>query len=152
MLHCHCCVANSQLFFSSAKICLPEVHYFEVPSHCLNLDLNDQKNRRNFWKWFYIKIKIWKRKKNPMSCFGNNTILSIRSGASSPPRQPRQLPWLIFETIIDYQKWPKQLGRFQEKKYPYFSTKQTKKNSLNVLSFLQNWKNGFIILPSKKSS
>ena len=23
------------------------------------------------------------------------------SGASSPPRQPRQLPWLIFENIID---------------------------------------------------
>ena len=37
------------------------------------------------------------------------------SGASPPPRQPRQLPWLIFETIIYYKKWPKQLGRFQEK-------------------------------------
>ena len=24
------------------------------------------------------------------------------AGASSPPRQPRQLPWLIFETIINY--------------------------------------------------
>ena len=36
-------------------------------------------------------------------------------GASSPPRQPRQLPWLIFETIINYKNWPKQLGRFEEK-------------------------------------
>ena len=50
----------------------------------------------------------------------------IIPGASSPPRQPRQLPWLIFETIIDCKEWPKQLGRFQEKKYPYFSTKQKK--------------------------
>ena len=53
-------------------------------------------------------------------------------GASSPPRQPRQLPLMIFETIINYKKWPKQLGRFQEKKYPNFSTKQ--KNYLNILS------------------
>ena len=40
----------------------------------------------------------------------NNT-----AGASLPPRQPRQLPWLIFETIINYMKWPKQLGRLEEK-------------------------------------
>ena len=53
-------------------------------------------------------------------------------GASSPPRQPRQLPLMIFETIINYKKWPKQLGIFQEKKYPNFSTKQ--KNYLNILS------------------
>ena len=76
---------------------------------------------------------------------------SLMAGASSPPRQPRQLPWLIFETIINYKKWPKQLGRFQEKKYSYFSTKQKKLLKYTV-SFLQNWKNGFIILPSKKDS
>ena len=61
------------------------------------------------------------------------------SGASSPPRQPRQLPWLIFETTINYKKWHKQLGRFEGKNL-YFSTKQ--KNSLNILClFLKNWKN-----------
>jgi len=27
-----------------------------------------------------------------------------KTGASSPPRQPRQLPWLIFETVINYKK------------------------------------------------
>ena len=48
----------------------------------------------------------------------------VYSGASSPPRQARHLPWLIFETTINYKKWPKQLGRFEEKNYLYFSTKQ----------------------------
>ena len=38
-------------------------------------------------------------------------LVQFDSGASLP----RQLPWLIFETMIDYKKWPKQLGRFQEK-------------------------------------
>jgi hypothetical protein len=61
-------------------------------------------------KWFLSKI---------------STIYDY-AGASPPPRQPRQLPWLIFETIINYKKWPKQLGRFEEK-------------------------NIFIFLPSKKT-
>ena len=37
------------------------------------------------------------------------------AGASLLPRQPRQLPWLIFETITNYKKWPKQLSRFEVK-------------------------------------
>ena len=59
------------------------------------------------------------------------------AGASSPPRQPRQLPWLIFETIIDYKKWPKQLGRFQEKKVSLFFY-HAKKLLKYTVSFLQN--------------
>ena len=71
---------------------------------------------------------------------------------ASPPRQPRQLPWLIFGTMINYKKWPKQLGRFQEKKYPYFSTKQ--KNSLNILCLFCRIKEIYIFtsLPSIKYS
>ena len=71
------------------------------------------------------------------------------SGASSPPRQPRQLPWLIFETMINYKKWPKQLGRFEEEKKFY----QAKKNCLNIFWGLLcriEEINIFIILPSIK--
>ena len=71
-------------------------------------------------------------------------------GASSPPRQPRQLPLMIFETIINYKKWPKQLGIFQEKNILIFY--QAKKLLKYTMSFLQNWKNGFIVLLSKKNS
>ena len=51
-----------------------------------------------------------------------NLPLFLKStGASSPPRQ---LPWLIFEIIINYKKWPKQPGRFKEKIFILISTKQ----------------------------
>ena len=77
----------------------------------------------------------------------NSLVLLECAGASTPPRQ---LPWLIFENIIDYKKWPKQIGRFQEKDILIFLP--SKKTLLKyTVSFLQNWKNGFIILSSKKS-
>ena len=49
-------------------------------SHCLDLDLNDQKTRRYFWQWFYIwkwKSKE-KREKNPTRRFGGLPIQPIR--------------------------------------------------------------------------
>ena len=70
------------------------------------------------------------------------------TGASSPPRQPRQLPWLIFDTIIKYKKWPKQLGRFEGKKSLFFY--QAKK--LLILCLFCRIGKINIILPSKKSS
>ena len=61
------------------------------------------------------------------------------TGASSPPWQPRQLPWLIFEIIIiNYKKWPKQLGRFEEEEIFLFFY-QAKK--LNILSFMLKYPN-----------
>jgi hypothetical protein len=41
--------------------------------------------------------------------------LDFITGASLPPRQPRQLPWLILDTLINCKNWPKQLGRFEGK-------------------------------------
>jgi hypothetical protein len=57
---------------------------------------------------------------------------------------------LIFETIRNYKKQPKQLGRFEEKKNLYFSTEQ--KNFLNILGLLCRVEeiNIFVILPEKK--
>ena len=63
-------------------------------------------------------------------------LVQTGAGASSPPRQPRQLPWLIFETIINYKKWPKQLGRFEEKNIFIFLP--CKKLLKYTVSFLQN--------------
>ena len=71
------------------------------------------------------------------------------AGASSPPRQPRQLPWLIFETIINYKKWPKQLGRFQEKSVSLFFY-QAKNLLKYILWFFCRIEKIYIILPSKK--
>ena len=31
-----------------------------ICTHCLDLDLNDQKNRRYFWQWFHIWKNKWK--------------------------------------------------------------------------------------------
>ena len=74
-----------------------------------------------------------------------NLPLFLKStGASSPPTQPRQLPWLIFEIIINYKKWPKQPGRFEGKKFFIFLP--TKK-----FPFLQNWKNKYYSTKQKNS-
>ena len=56
-------------------------------------------------------------------------------GASSPPRQPRQLPLMIFETIINYKKWPKQLGRFEKKIFIFLPSKKLLEYTV---PFLQN--------------
>ena len=64
-----------------------------------------------------VCLIVWwvKKQSHRLVIFYNFDWLIIVTGTSLPPRQPRQLPWLIFETIIDYKKWPKQLGSFQEK-------------------------------------
>ena len=89
------------------------------------------------------------------------------TGASLPPRQPRQLPWLFFETIMNsaWQIWRKKISLFfyrakkllkytvsflQNWKNEYYSTKQ--KIFLNILGLPCRFKetNIFIILPSIK--
>ena len=94
---------------------------------------------------------------------------SYLTGASLPPRQPRQLPWLFFETIMNsaWQIWKKKnifiilpsiknslnmlglLCRFEEIFIP-----PRKKNSLNILGLLCRIEeiNTFIILPSIKNT
>ena len=85
-------------------------------------------------------------------CSRFKKYIHVITGASSPPRQPRQLPWLIFETTINYKKWPKQLGRFEDKRHLYFSTKH-KKDSLNnkyPWSSMQIWRNRYFFHSTKQ--
>ena len=82
----------------------------------------------------------------------NNELLCM-SWASSPPRQPRQLPWWIFETMINYKKWPKELGRFEEKNLYFFPS--IKKNSLDnkyPWSSLQIWRNKYLFYSTKQKT
>ena len=66
------------------------------------------------------------------------------SGASSPPRQPRQLPWLIFETLMS------SLADLKKKNL-YFSTKHKKTPEImKILGLPSRFEeiNIFLILPS----
>ena len=60
-----------------------------ITLHCMDLNLNDQQSRPSFWQYFYIqknKLKLkykYKREKNPVSCFGNDTIYLLLSTRKS---------------------------------------------------------------------
>ena len=65
----------------------------------------------------------------------HSKVSNVIPGASLPPRQPRQLPWLIFETIMNYK-----LGRFEARKLLEYT-----------VSFLQNRKNEYNSTNQKSS-
>ena len=65
------------------------------------------------------------------------TVWFSSTGASSPPRHPRQLPWLIFETIIN-QEMAQTAWQIWRKKIHLFFYQANK-----TVSFLQNWTNKY---------